>query len=834
MSYKAVARKYILPFLTWFFLITVALGCVAAIAVYAYKDKIVQLFISEANKHLKTEVKVGKISLEFIYTFPEFSIELARVQIPEPVKNADKNMFEAEKMYFTFSLWDLLNQQYRIKNLYVVDATVFLCIDNRGQNNWTIFNKPADTTAKRPLFFNLSGASLQNITISYEDVPLQQFYKGTISKAKTGLKLVGNDWKIAVDGQLRVQNFSIKGWEFFKNKQLNIDGRIDYNEKNKTYTVLPTQIKVLNAEFLMQGYYKDGKKPFVDFTFSEKSSDIQTLVSLLPQKVADPLKPYKSKGNVYFKALLKGEVSRAVKPLIQVEFGCKNAYFYHPDYKVGIDKVSFRGLYNNGDGIRTKPAYLYINDIQAQLENEPLKGYFALTDFNDPLIEASLATTIDLLFLQKIYPITDIDTLAGKAKIYFTYKGRNSALKAKNYANVHFSGQAELENVHVKPKFWKLPLKNTFAKCLFTVPSLQISEFSGQIGSSHLQWSGHIENLLAFALQLQPHVSVIGSLTGKQLHLSQLLNLWESGSNKANGSFILPQTIHANVNVSYPLITYEKHHVKNFACDLQLHPCALNINNMQGRTLNGQFNGRFSSLQRKDSTWWVEADITCEKIKIDSLFIITSNLGQNFITHQNLSGDLYMAAEARYHANKDFSIQWPTLALKSDMKILNGRLKEFAPMKNLSKFVNEQALADIKFAELSNTIQITDGTVFIPEMDIKSNVANITLMGKHGFNQEFEYRLKIPVKNYKRKGIAEEDEAIEGNPFTGMYLYLIIKGNPENFKITYDKAAVKQKIKERWQEEKKEFIEVFKKDYQKKQIEKQKAAEASDDEYFDF
>ena len=53
--------------------------------IYAYQDKVIGLFVAEANKHLKTKVAVGQISLSWWDKFPQVSVTLRQVRITEGV-----------------------------------------------------------------------------------------------------------------------------------------------------------------------------------------------------------------------------------------------------------------------------------------------------------------------------------------------------------------------------------------------------------------------------------------------------------------------------------------------------------------------------------------------------------------------------------------------------------------------------------------------------------------------------------------------------------------------------------------------------------------------------
>jgi hypothetical protein len=152
-------------------------------------------------------------------------------------------------------------------------------------------------------------------------------------------------------------------------------------------------------------------------------------------------------------------------------------------------------------------------------------------------------------------------------------------------------------------------------------------------------------------------------------------------------------------------------------------------------------------------------------------------------------------------------------------------------MQKLSRFINQYELANIQFSQMQNNIHIANRTVYIPEMEIRSNVSNISIKGTHTFDQVMDYKLKVPTYNFtKKRAIAVADEEKTSN------LFLSIKGTADDYKIAYDKEAVKEKIREDFQEEKKEIKSLFKgKHVPSEQIEpvKKKSTEQKE-EYFDW
>jgi hypothetical protein len=131
---------------------------------------------------------------------------------------------------------------------------------------------------------------------------------------------------------------------------------------------------------------------------------------------------------------------------------------------------------------------------------------------------------------------------------------------------------------------------------------------------------------------------------------------------------------------------------------------------------------------------------------------------------------------------------------------------------------------------LENTIRIQDRTVFIPLMEVRTNLTNIQLSGKHDFDQRIEYHIVAPFTGKRNINRAEAGTAFVEEKGGQSRLYLKITGTTDNYKVSYDGEAVKNKITGQIKEEVKSLRESFK----TKPKEKKKKVEISEDEYFDW
>lgn len=150
-------------------------------------------------------------------------------------------------------------------------------------------------------------------------------------------------------------------------------------------------------------------------------------------------------------------------------------------------------------------------------------------------------------------------------------------------------------------------------------------------------------------------------------------------------------------------------------------------------------------------------------------------------------------------------------------------------MQQLNKYLDDDGLSKIRFSDLKNDIHIENKTIYIPQMEIRTNVTSLKLSGTHTFDQQIDYHIVAPLRNRKKIKEADEAGAFEEDP-TGAKIYLKITGTTDNYRVSYDTDAVKKKIVTELKNEVQELKDAFK----NKGVKKKKELELEEDEYFEW
>jgi hypothetical protein len=196
------------------------LSATAVGVVYAFQDKIIQLFIAETNRHLKTKVEVGKIELSLWDKFPQVAISLDNVKIYGSLPQENTPLAAGKRLYFTFSLKDIVSGNYHVREFSLENGQVFVKVQPNGTVNYLVFE--ADTTKKESgdFKFDLEKITLNNVLVEYNNEQLNQTYQTDAKQLIAALDIATEKVVIKAEGDLHIHTILIGKNAYLKGKDV--------------------------------------------------------------------------------------------------------------------------------------------------------------------------------------------------------------------------------------------------------------------------------------------------------------------------------------------------------------------------------------------------------------------------------------------------------------------------------------------------------------------------------------------------------------------------------------------------------------------------------------
>ncbi len=303
---------------------------------------------------------------------------------------------------------------------------------------------------------------------------------------------------------------------------------------------------------------------------------------------------------------------------------------------------------------------------------------------------------------------------------------------------------------------------------------LIIYDFAGSIGESNFDMKASLSNLLDSTRTLAGHVVIRSALLdldrllvydllagrGKTSHQDEVLT--ESGSN-------LPANLSADiqadstigtapdlskikfpdlaVDVDVAELRFQENVLKQLGGRLSTKPYKilyLEQFSLQSETggamlFDGQFNVSDPTL------YMLSANIEIDTVNISDFDLQIAIEDSLYSLEDNFNGRLTADGLAEFFINPDFSINTDLSTAMFNLRLEDGRVKRFAPLRALARYTGNKNLDNVKFGLLRNSFTLMNGAVQIPLMSIESTLGLILLEGEQYLDGDFLYLARLPV-----------------------------------------------------------------------------------------
>ncbi|MEM6685196.1 MAG: AsmA-like C-terminal region-containing protein [Bacteroidota bacterium] len=418
----------------------------------------------------------------------------------------------------------------------------------------------------------------------------------------------------------------------------------------------------------------------------------------------------------------------------------------------------------------------------------------------------------------------------------FSYKGENYVPKEYRHeefdklalhvdASMHYKDSAlrsidlALDKLDTKMKVHPLRFHDFRGNIHYEDEHIVIKDFHGEIGATNFNFdlnyylgenqeikkrdnylavtANYIDYDALFTFNVQPPTAtaVTSSKTADVQAHAEAFNIYELPFTDMRFKADIAHFIYHKLdfqNIKADLRTTPEHYI--YIDTLDMDAAGGNIR------LNGYFNGS------DPSHIYMQPNLVMTNVDLDKLLFKFENFGQDHLVSENLQGKLTSNITGKIRVYPDMVPDLDQSTLEMDVKVLNGRLKNYDPMLALSNYMKDKNLRNIRFDTLQNSLNVEKGKIHIPSMTIESTLGHMELSGTHDSDQNIDYYLRIPWKTVrkaawykvfgrKNRTVDEnqEDEIVEVDPNKRTrYLNLKIRGTVDDYKISLGKKKKKK------------------------------------------
>jgi uncharacterized protein YuzE len=789
--------------------------------IWMYRDKIIDRFIGQINQNLQTELFIDKISVNIFRSFPHASISLRNAIMMEAVQGTRDTLLKANRIDLQFSLIDLLKGDYTIKQAEVKGGFMFMKILADGSDNFTFWKSDGDSSESAEFEFNIRKIVFTQMDYKFKDYKDLHYVSVSIDKAIAGGNFTRDNYLLNLKGEMNINDLVVDNAFMIGNQRMSFDFFCDVINNN-IIQFRQGKFNLGSHIFEAQGKIDvSGKNVTVDLQIDARQIKLENLIADLPPQYAKYFEGFRSKGELYFNALIQGAFTSSDMPYIKADFGIAKGEMIQRKANLKLENISFAGSFNNGSRKQMSTSTLIINDFSGNLNKSSVSGHAHIYNFDQPDLNIKLFSDINANEWYRFLQIATISEASGELLIDIDFKGKLTSVdKFTAYDFMASKIKGIIKGRDLSFRFTADPLiyHSVNGDFEFNNNDIIIQSFSGRASGSDFIMKGYFRNVLPWMFFENERLFVKASFISENLNFNELLQHSISGGDTTY-RLRLSENIDFRLDAEIGKLAFKKFYGENLKGKLSMsqqifQASDFSLSTMKGRIMaSGYINGKNSNrLELGCETRFIDVDVY-------DLFYQMGNFGQESIEYHNLRGRI--TAEARFtsHWTPFLDIDWNALDVTADIRIENGELINYTPMLALSRFIRVGDLNQVKFSTLENQIRIKNQKLIIPDMEIKSNAINIHLSGEHTFDNEIDYRVKVLLsdlfarRHRESRNPQEKYGDIVDDGLGRTTLYLRVTGTIDNPVFRYDTRAVRDKIQADLRNERQNLRQVFRSEF---------------------
>ncbi len=791
------------------------------------QDKVADIILKSLNNSISTKFEYRSLRLSFLRRFPNASVELKNVIIhssnsfkTSSLQSMEKDtLLTAGNLSVEFRLTDIINGNYTIESIFARGGRLNLFTDSTGMVNWNISDE-STVKGDKDLAVNLEKINVRNINVFYNNRSAGLVIKGNIKNGILKSKIKGENIDFIALAHLEIERFTLGNTVINGPINTNVDLAMQSNSDGITFN--KGTVSTNDYDLDLKGSVLRGN--ILDLTLTGQKIDITSISNYLPGKYRDFAREYETTGILTALCKIKGPFSRGHYPHIEASYFLKNGKLTSKNRHFVADNISFSGSLSNGSGNSSATGSFSMKDISWTLGSGIYKGSLSITNFNHPLTVLALKGRIFPEELKKYFNIKQISSAEGSADIDLSL---TTAYMPEGKVSIN-------DIVKLKPE--GTIIFNSLSMG-FNDDSLLLGNIKGSLGLS-----GNIKADGLNFLYKGQRISIDGDFTNlpewfaglpvnmevsADIHMDRFIpgDFFSSAStssknNKENSKIRLPDNINLKINFNIDSIAYRKTKCSSISGSLNYRPRILTFNTVNMNTLNGHVTGSGFIVQDINRSVITRGNFIIENIDINKAFKSFNNFGQNFIKAENLAGRVSGSLSLMLPFDHLLNPRIKELTAEGKYTLVKGALIDFSPVKQLSSFIELSELENIHFEQLQNDFFIKNNTLFIPQMDVKSSAADLSVNGQHDFDNNFEYHVKVRLseilskKRKKSRNPVTEFGAVEDDGLgrTSLLLKIVNKG-ADDIKVSYDLKAAGSTVKNNIRKERQNLKTILNEEY---------------------
>ena len=791
--------------------LAILLGLLAVLPLL-FRDRIAQRVKAEVNQSVNARVDWRDVSLTFFRNFPNLTLTLDDLTAVGVGRFQADTLAAIRHFGVVLDLGSVLGnlvggggKPIVVRSIDLDGPRLSLIKLEDGAANWDIA-KDLATAAAKPEEGKAVAVSLRRFEIRDAAVRFDNRQAGLKASLDGYRQSLSGDFQrdlvaVKTDAQADSVSVTFAGIPYLNRVKLDFKTDAQADMAKKTYTLKDTQLRLNDLQLGVSGSATTADDAIgLDLTFGAPSTDFRHILSLVPAVYAHDFQSVQTSGAIAISGRVKGEYGDSAFPSFALNAKVDNGAFKYRDLPLPARDI-FMDLAIANPGGDADSTVVRLQRFHVRMGRDPIDATLVLrTPVSDPDVDLHVAGKLDLADVRRTMKLEGVDELAGTVAADATVRTRMSYIDKKQYDKVAARGTLDVGNLSVKGAGLPQPLAIQQASLSLAPERAELKSFKGSVGSSDLQASGSLENLLGFVLRDDV-------LRGNATLRSNRFNLDEWRSGEGDLEIIpVPARIDFGLDATVGELLYDKMTMSNARGHLRIKDQRVTIEDFKMRTLGGEIalTGFYETTDSTRPTFDMALKLTT--IQIPAAFEAFTTVQMLAPVAKYAKGTFSSDLRINGALGKNMLPLFEALAGRGSLQTSQLVVQDFPALDKLASVTKLQFLDNPTMRNLSTAFQIRDGRLHVNPFAVNLGPTTMNVSGSNGLDQSLNYalRLRVPrselgqAANSAVSGLISRagTAGIDLNAAQEIDIGIQLAGTVTNPSIKVDAAAAVSSVKE--------------------------------------
>lgn len=807
--------------------VAVVISVIAAVLIITamlVQNKVAGIVLKSLSNDISTKFETGSVRLSFLRRFPRATLDLKNVLVHSSpgfdrscFGNVDTDtLLAARSVMMEFRLKDIIRGNYNIGRIGVRNGSLRILTDTSGRVNYDI--RSVNTTAsENDLIINLENINVTDVRTLYNNRATELVIAGMIENGRLKSKISGDNIDFTGKGNLTIDMFSL--YKFSIKSGIKTEADVALNSSANGIRFDKSTLILDKNKFSIDGFISADNN--LDLSVTGENINIADIKKYLPAKILGKMKAYNPSGILNVESKLRGEASRTSNPGIDISFTVNNGKATHGSSSLAIKDVSFTGMFTNGPKMVPSTSSLKINNFKGTLGSSAYTGSLALSDFRAIRANLELKGKVIPSEIKEFFSLKEISAPKGSAVLDLRMSGlipRKEKYSIADILALETKALMIFDSFGIGLSKDKISIDNVTGN-LSVADKVTARDLSLTYNGQDIKVNGTFSRLTEWLVGKDVTMTASATITSGRIDAESFFPEKNEKNDAPVKPFSLPGNMILDLNFDFGNLKYKNFTAENVRGVMNYKAGMMNFKTLTLNSLDGIISGDGFFVQNANKSFLLKGTFNLSGINVKKTFSVFNNFGQSFVKDENLEGILSGSLAILIPLDNLLRPSVKAFTAEGKFFLEKGGLVNFEPIKELSEFIDISELANIRFEELANDFFIRNNAFYMPQMDVRSSAADLSVNGRHGFDNDYEYHVKILLSEIlsrkipKPKPNTTEFGAVKDDGLGRTSLLLRVEDNGDNVKVSYDVKAAGNQVKNEIKKEKQSLRTILNEEY---------------------